>query len=140
MGVNAEILVNISFHLASLLSISLQPNGFIQNTIGRRQDVICSILLSSDVDPDSVKLSWLRKDDIVTADGRVTIITSSAKNTLKTVNMSSIIHFDPLLKEDEGEYTCYASINGSFTFESIKLENFKSKHTAIYIITTCVVI
>ena len=118
---------NVSIHLASLLSISLQPSGFGPNIVGQKQDVTCSVLLSSDVDPNSVKLSWRNKEDIVTADSRVTIITSSVNSTLNASSITTTIRFDPLFENDEGKYTCYASVNGLLLFESIQLEHFWSK-------------
>ena len=118
-----------------MLSISLQPSGFSQKTIGQRQDMICSVSLSSVVDPNSVRLSWLKKEEIITGDNRVTIIMSNDNNTMNASSMSSIIRFDPLFEEDEGKYTCYALINGSFIFKSIQLKNFRGKHViTLYIL------
>ena len=121
------------FDLASFLSISLQPSGFYQNTVGYRQDVICSLPIPPGVDPDAIELGWINKDDIITDDGRVTIDTSS--DYYNDSSLVSIIQFDPLFQDDEGEYICYAVINGSFTFESINLQNFTSKKACLYIYT-----
>ena len=41
-----------------------QTSGLDQNTIGQRQDVICSISVPPDVDPE------LNEDDVITADSR----------------------------------------------------------------------
>jgi len=126
-----------SFYLASLLHISLQPRGFNQNTVGKTQDVICSISLSSDVDPDSIELSWLKKEDFITADGRVTIINGDNNSNASNLIISTIIHFEPLTEEDEGNYICYAKVNGSFVFKSIQLQNFRSKyhtHSILFIL------
>ena len=112
------------FHLDSFLNISFQPSGFYQNTVGYRQDVICSISMFPNVDPSAIELGWLNKDDIITDDSRVTIDTSSDDSSLAT-----FIQFDPLFEDDEGEYICYAVINGSFIYEFINLENFRSKQT-----------
>ena len=122
------------FNLASFLTISLQPSGFGQNIVGQKQDVICSIAVPFDVDPDNIELGWVNEEDIITNDSRVTVDTSPNDassgyfsgyfngNTLFT----SIL-FDPLTKEDEGQYICYAIINGSFIFELISLQNFTCK-------------
>ena len=113
------------FILASFLRISLQPSGYYQNTVGYRQDVICSVNLPPDIDPDTIELGWLNEDDIITDDGRVTIDTSS--DYYNDSSLLTTIQFDPLFEEDEGEYICYAVINGSFIFEPINLQNFTSK-------------
>ena len=112
-------------HLGSVLNITLQPSGFGQNTVGQRQNVICSISLPADVDPDTVEFGWLNEDDIITNDSRVTIDASSGYFNDST--LVTIIQFDPLSEEDENEYTCYAIINGSYIFESISLQNIRSK-------------
>ena len=109
------------FILAGFLNITLQPSGFNQNTIGQRQDVICSVFVPPDVNPSTIELGWLDKEDIVTNDSRVNVNAYSNDSTLFTV-----IQFDPLTKADEDEYTCYAVINGSLVFESVNLQNFTS--------------
>ena len=120
--------------LASLLRISIQPSGFYQNTVGYRQDVICSVSVPPDVDPDTIELGWLNEDDIITDDSRVTIDTSS--DYYNDSSIATIIQFDPLIEDDEGEYICYAVINGSFIFEPINLQNFSSKQTRAHMDTS----
>ena len=113
------------FNLVSVLNITLQPSGFSQKTIGQRQDVICSISVPPDVDPDTIELGWLNEDDIITDDSRVSINTSSDyfnNNTLVT-----IIQFDPLNEEDQDEYICYTIVNGSFIYDSVDLQKLTSK-------------
>ena len=112
-------------YLDSVLNITLQPSGFDQNIVGQRQDVICSISVPPDVDPDTIELGWLNEDDIITNDSRVTIVTSS--DYFNGSTLVTTIQFDPLTEEDENEYICYAKINGSFVFESISLQNIISK-------------
>ena len=111
--------------LDSVLNITLQPSGLDQNTVGQRQDVICSISVPPDVDPDTIELGWLNEDDIITNDSRVTIDTSS--DYFNGSTLVTTIQFDPLTEEDEDEYVCYAMINGSYVFESISLQNIISK-------------
>ena len=110
------------FILAGFLNITLQPSDFDQITIGQRQDVICSVSLPPDVNPNTIELGWLNEGDIVTNDSRVNANAYSNDSYLFT-----IIRFDPLFKEDEDEYICYAVINGSLVFESVYLENITSK-------------
>ena len=118
---------NYVFYLDSFLNISFQPSGFYQNTVGYRQDVICSISVPPNVDPSTTELGWLNEDDIITDDSRVTIDTSS--DYYNNSSIATVIQFDPLFEYDEGEYICYAIINGSFIYEFINLENFRSKQT-----------
>ena len=95
-----------------------------ENFIGRRQYIICSISIPPAVDPDTIELGWLNEEDIITYDRRVTIYESRDyfDNTLIT-----IVQFDWLTEQDEGEYICYAVINGSYLFDAVNLQNFSSK-------------
>jgi len=87
--------------------------------------LICSIAVLSNVDPDNIELGWVYENEIITDDSRVTINASSGYFNDSTLFTS--IQFGPLTEVDEGEYNCYAIINGSFTFASIRLQNFTSK-------------
>ena len=107
-------------------SILLQPSGFDQNTVGQRQDVICSISLPPGVDPDTIELGWLNEDDIITNDSRVTIVRSSTN--FSTSVITTTLQFDPLFEDDEGTYSCYLSTNESEISTSIQLQNFRSEH------------
>ena len=115
----------IYFDIDSLLDISLQPHGIRQNTVGQRQDVICTISVPPDVDPDTVELGWLNEDDIITNDSRVSI--DASNDHYNDSSLVTIIQFDPLFEEDEGIYTCYVVINGSLIFKSMYQQNFASK-------------
>ena len=119
-------------------TILLQPNGFSQNTVGQIQDVICSISVTSDADLDSVELAWFNKEDIVTMDGRVRIIDSANDlanfSSDNTSVITTIIQFNPLFQNDEGNYACYSVVNGSVKFESIQLQNFKSELSNVCIL------
>ena len=107
-----------SIFLDSILNITLQPNDFL---LGQRNDMICAVSVPPDVDPNTIELGWFINLD----DSAATINASS--NYLNDSTLYTIIHFDPLTEEDEGKYTCYAIINGSFTYEFITLQNFTSK-------------
>ena len=127
------VLNNIVVLNLDTLNTFLQPSGFDQNTVEQRQDVICSISVPPDVDPDTIELGWLNEDDIITNDSRVTIDTSSYYFNDST--LVKAIHFNRLIENDQGEYTCYAIVNGSFMFEFMNLTNFISKllKTIIYV-------
>ena len=83
--------------------------------------MICSISVPSDVDPDTIELSWLNEDDIITDDSRVTIIRSS-NNFSSNLVFFTIIQFDPLFEDDEGNYSCYSVINETQISTSIQLQ------------------
>ena len=102
------------------LNISLQPIDFGQNIVGDIQDVICSISVPPNVDPNTAELGWLNEDDFITDDSRVTISDHFNDTTLVTT-----IQFDPLVEEDKDEYLCYAIINGSLIYEFIDLLRLK---------------
>ena len=135
--------MNLTFRFTYVGQLSpyilLQPSGFNQNTVGQRQEMICSISLPLDVDLDTVELGWLDEDDIITNDSRVIIIESSndLSNISSNVNVNvfiTIIQFDPLLEDDEGNYSCYSVVNETETFTSIQLQS-RSKLLIMYIHT-----
>ena len=97
-----------------------------QNTVGQRQNVICSISIPPYVNPDTAELGWLYEGEIVTDDSRVTI--NSSNNHFNDGTLITIIQFNVLIQEDEDEqYICYAIINGSLIYKPIALHNFKGK-------------
>ena len=83
--------------------------------------MICSISVPSDVDPDTIELSWLNEDDIITDDSRVTIIRSS-NNFSSNLAFFTIIQFDPLFEDDKGNYSCYSVLNETQISTSIQLQ------------------
>ena len=96
------------------------------------QDVICSISVPPDIDPNAIDFGWLNEGDIITNDGRVTIIDSSSNSSSYVITV--VIHFDPLFEEDEGTYLCYSIVNGSERYASIQLQNFQSMYVCYKII------
>ena len=89
------------------------------------------------MDPYSIDLAWFKGEDIVTIDGRVTIVESTNNSTNITFNSNSsvittVIQFDPLFEDDEGTYSCYSIVNESVKFRSVQLQNFRSKLYVIY--------
>ena len=99
-----------------------------RSTVGQRQDVICSISVPPDVDPDTIELGWLNEDDIITDDSRVTIVRSSnGSSNLSASVITAIIQFDPLFEDDVGNYSCYSIASKSIKYTSTELQNFTSK-------------
>ena len=87
--------------------------------------MICSVSIPPGVDPNTIELGWVNEEDIITDNSRVAINTSTGYSNTST--LVTIIQFDPLTEDDEGEYFCYATINDSFVFEPINQQNFRSK-------------
>ena len=135
--ISSTLLILLGRRFASP-NILLQPSGFDQNTVGQRQDVICSISVPPDVDPDTIELGWLNEDDIITDDGRVTIVKSSTN--FSTSVITTIIQFDPLFEDDEGTYSCYLLTIESEISTSIQLQNFRSEQVLMLTIFVCMYI
>ena len=100
------------------------PSGFI---VEQRQDMICSISVPSDVDPDTIELGWLNEDDIITDDSRVTITEQSDDLINISSNFSirvfiTVVQFDPVVEDDEGNYSCYSIVNETEISTSIQLQ------------------
>ena len=127
-------LLLVMFPLVLVPFIHMQPSGFYQSTLGQRQDVVCSIFLPPNVDPDTVELGWLYEEEFITNDNRVTVIESSnvaPVNSSFNFSVTTIIRFDPLYEDDNGTYTCYSIVNESESFSSIQMQNFRSKYIII---------
>ena len=128
--IRSYVRMYVLFFIVSIQNITLQPDGYSQNTVGQRQEVICSIFVPPYADPDDIELGWLNENEIITSDSRVTVSTSL--NYFMNNTKDTIIQFDPLIEDDdENEYYCYAIINGSFVFELTKLQNFTSTYAII---------
>ena len=108
--------------------VSLRPSGFLQNTKGQRQDVICSITVPPEVDPDTVELEWLNADNITTDDGRITVISTDNSTSVNSSTLSTTLRFDPLFEDDQGNYTCYSVVNDTLKFQTVELTNFRCKY------------
>jgi len=107
--------------------ISLQPSGFFENTKGRRQDVICSVTIPPEIDPDTVELEWLNSDNITTDDGRIAIFVTDNSTSLNSSTLSTTLRFDPLFEDDQGNYSCYSVVNDTLKFQTVELTNFRCK-------------
>ena len=132
-----EIAFKLFFILATFLNVALQSNGSGENAIGQRLSIICSVSVPPGADPDTIELSWLNEEDIITNDRRVIIYESS--DYFNDNTLFAIIQFDPLTEQDEGEYICYAVINGSYLFDSLNLQKFSSKEPHINCVHTHVI-
>ena len=111
--------------------ISLQPSGYLQGVVGEMQDIICSVTITSIIDPDTVELTWTNADSIITTDNRVTIITNITENPF-SFTYTTIIQFVYLLEGDEGNYTCNVEVDDIMESHSIILENLGSMYASIH--------
>ena len=112
--------------------ISLQPSGYLQGVVGEMQDITCSVTITSEIDPDSVDLTWKLDDNIITTDNRVTIITNITENPF-SFTYTTIIQFAYLMEGDEGNYTCNVEVDDMMESRSIVLENLRSMQILIAI-------
>lgn len=100
--------------------------------------MICSLHVPPGVDPQTIELGWIYEEESILDDSRVTIIeTPDVKPINNSFNFSNsiittIIRFDPLHEDDEGNYTCYSTVNESEYFTSIQLQILKSTYVHIY--------
>ena len=115
--------------------ILLQPSGFLQGVVGEMQDIICSVTISSAIDPDSVQLTWTNANSIITADNRVTIIPTNITDNPFSFTYITTIQFAYLMEGDEGTYTCNIMVDEMMESNSITLQNFRSMY--IYILCKC---
>ena len=87
--------------------ILLRPNDLQQGIIGEAHELVCSIVISSTVQTDSVNLTW----NFTSNDDRVTVIpTTIATDDSIGIIYTTVIQFAYLMEGDEGNYTCTATI------------------------------
>ena len=112
--------------------ISLQPSGFFSGTIGQMQDLICSVTITSAIDPDSVELIWLDSENIITSDNRVTVTPTNITSNAFSFTYTTVLQFAYLMEGDEGNYTCNLVADEMLESQTVRLQNFRSMdaHTA----------
>ena len=120
-------ILNVPFcvNLVPIPRISLQPSGYLQGVVGEMQDIICAVTITSTIDSDSVEMTWINADSIITADNRVTIITNITENPFSFTYIT-IIQFTYLMEGDEGNYICSVEADDMMESRSIILENLRS--------------
>ena len=114
------------FHTVPVPRISTQPSGFFSRRIGEMQDIICSVTITSAVDPSSVELTWTNASSIATSDNRVTIIPTSTTANLHSFTYTTTIQFAYLMEGDEGSYTCNVVVDQMMESRTTVLQNFRS--------------
>ena len=111
-----------------LVPVPRISSGSLQGVVGEKQDIICSVTITSAIDPDLVKLTWRNAESNITADSRVTIITNITHNPFSFA-YTTVIHFTYLMEGDEGNYTCNVKVDDMMESCSIILQNFRSMQT-----------
>ena len=106
--------------------ISFQPSGFLQGDVGEMQDIICSVTITSAIDPDLVKLTWTYDDSNITTDDRVTVIPTIITENPSSFTYSTTIQFVYLMEGDEGNYTCNIAVDDMMESYSTTLQNLRS--------------
>ena len=90
------------------------------------QEIICSVTVTSAVDPNSVELTWTNADSIITADNRVTITPTSVTENPSSFTYTTTIQFAYLMEGDEGYYTCNVTVDDMMESQSTTLEYLRS--------------
>ena len=107
-------------------TISLQPSGLLQGVVGDIQDITCSVTITSAIDPNSVELTWINNDSIITTDNRVTITPTNITENPSSFTYSTTIQFGYLMEGDEGSYTCNVAVDDMMESHSTTLQNLRS--------------
>ena len=111
--------------------ISTQPSRFFSGRIGEMQDIICSVTITSAVDPSSVELTWTNASSIITSDDRVTIMPTNITANLHSFTYTTTIQFAYLMEGDEGSYTCNVVVDEMMESSTTVLQNFRSMSKVI---------
>ena len=123
----------VVLYLVPAPRISLRPSGYLQGVVGEMQDIICSVTITSGVDPDSVELTWTLDDITITVDDRVTIIQNNVTENLFSFTHTTVIRFAYIMEGDEGNYSCNVLVGDMMESSSTTLENLRSMHVKITI-------
>ena len=82
--------------------------------------------ITSAIDPDSVELTWLNSDSIVTSDSRVTVTSTNITSNAFSFTYTTVLQFAYLMEGDEGNYTCNLVADGMTESQTVRLQNFRS--------------
>ena len=118
-------------------TISFQP---IEGVIGVLQIIICSVTITSAINPNSVELTWANADSIITADNRVTITPVNITENPSSFIYTTTIQFAYLKEGDEGSYICNVTVDDMMEFHSTTLQNLRSMQMYLVVAVVVVVI
>ena len=119
-------LIKLCTTLVPTPNMFLRPNG---REIGQPVDLVCSVVLSSAVDPSAVELMW----DFISNDNRVIVIpaTVTTDDSIGSI-YSTVIQFEYLMEGDEGNYACNLTIQDSVESNFLLELTGKCIYAAIY--------
>jgi len=106
--------------------VSFQPSGFLQGIVGEMQDIICSVTITSAVDPESVELTWTNSNGIITSDDRITILITNITDNAFSFTYMTTIRFAYLMEGDEGSYDCNLAVDEMMESSSAMLQSLRS--------------
>ena len=109
------VIIFLHTYVAPVPRIFLRPK---QGVFGEAQDIVCTVAISSTVNPSIVKLMW----NFNSTDSRVTITPMNVTTDDSIGNIyTTVIQFAYLMEEDKRNYTCSLTIvdtvESNFTLE-----------------------
>ena len=111
-------------YVAPTPNVFLRPSHLHQGIIGEAFDLVCSIALSSTTKMRPVGLTW----NFTGNDTRVRVIpTTITTDDSIGIIYTTVIQFDYVIREDEGNYSCSLAIDGDLEESTFSLETI-SKH------------
>ena len=111
-------------YIAPTPNVFLRPSHLHQGIIGEAFDLVCSIALSSTAKLSPVSLAW----NFTSNGTRVRVVPTTITNDDSIgIIFTTVIQFDYLIEEDEGNYMCSLEIDGDFEESTFSLETI-SKH------------
>lgn len=132
------LLTNILLCFAvSVPRITLQPEGFLQGTVGQLHDMICTVTISSVVDPKGVELTWTKAGNAITTDERVYILPTNVTANLYSFTYRAIIRIAYLMEGDGGNYTCTVIADKTVETHSITLHAHNVTSKFLFHICIC---
>ena len=90
------------------------------------QHIICSVTITSAVDPNSVILIWKDADSIFTTNNRVTLMPTNITENPSSFILTTAIQFAYLMEGDEGNYTCNVIVDDMVESHTTSLQNLIS--------------
>ena len=107
--------------------ISHQPSVLLHGSTG---DIMCSVTITSAIDPNSVELTWTNADSIITADNRVTVTPTIITENPSSFTYTTTIQFASLTDGDKGNYTCNVTVDDMLKSQSTT-SNLRSTYVTI---------
>ena len=108
-----------------------------QPTVGRDEDIVCTVSGISGVEPSALMISWFGPEgNIITNDMYSDSRLSISPTTFSGNTYINRLLFEYLVEDDEGTYTCNVAILDDSTSSVFQLQSFFSKLTFSYVYAT----